>query len=330
MSISPVGGISDGGSPVIGAVGDMACDKDDPKFTGGAGTKLRCAEKRDSDALLADTSITHGVLGLGDYQYHCSQLEDWQVSYNPTWGRLDPVMKPIVGNHEYLTGSDVWGNPCPASNSTAQTYFDHFGAAAHPDTQGHYSFDIGTWHLIGLNAQCTQALVGGCSATSAQTEWLKQDLANTLQPCILAYWHQPRFAASKRNPKQGPAYSAWWDALYAAHADVVLNGHEHNYQRFVAMNPAAQPDPEGISEYIIGTGGEAQDALVSTVTPQPVVGIKAFGYLRMALDPAGWRTEFVDYQGKVLDTSSGSCHPKVNTPSPTLTPTATFAGSPAG
>jgi hypothetical protein len=303
---SPISSTVVGGSPVIGAVGDMACDASDSEFNGGAGTAANCAEERTSDAMLADASISQ-VVSLGDYQYDCGDLADYQASYNPTWGRLDALMNPIPGNHEYKTGVDVHGDSCPTSNSTAQNYYAHFGAAAHPDTNGHYSFDLGTWHLVALNANCARSAVGGCSATSSQTTWLKQNLAATSQPCILAYWHQPLFTGSANN---AVGYKPWWNALSAAHADVVLNGHVHNYQRFAPLTPIGDTDSaNGITEYIVGTGGEKQAPVNSLAVPYPVAHAKTFGYLRITLQPTSWTAEFVDYTGAVRDTSTGTCHP---------------------
>jgi acid phosphatase type 7 len=301
------------GDPVIGAVGDMACDTSDPGFKAGLGTATSCAELRTSDAMMADTSIDQ-ILALGDYQYDCGDLADYQASYDPTWGRLDYLMHPVAGNHEYQTGTDVFGAPCPTTNSTAQNYFNHFAAfndSAHQATNGHYSFDLGSWHIIALNANCSNTGVGGCGATSPQTIWLKKDLASTTQPCILAYWHQPLFTGIGTG--KVVKYQPWWKALSAVHADVVLNGHVHNYQRFPPLDPSGGLDPlNGITEYIVGTGGEKQVAVKSTATPQPSAWRKTFGYLRMTLLPTGWTAEFigVDSLGNtsVLDTSAGTCH----------------------
>jgi hypothetical protein len=294
---------STSGEPVIGAVGDMACDQSNPSFHGGAGTTLGCGEARTSDAVLGDASLD-AVLGLGDYQYDCGDLADYEVSYNPTWGRLDGKMEPAAGNHEYKTGRDVFGAQCPSTNASAQNYFAHFGDSAHPETHGHFSFDLGTWHLIALNANCSKQNVGGCGPKTAQTTWLKQDLASTLQPCVLAFWHQPRFSGDN----VAKVYATWWNVLYAAHADVVLNGHLHNYQRFAPLNPAGTIDrTNGITEYIIGTGGENLVGL-SPSAPRRVVGIKTFGYMRMTLSAATWTAEFNNTAGTVLDTSTGSCH----------------------
>jgi acid phosphatase type 7 len=287
------------GDPVVAAVGDMACDRSDPDFDGGAGTLTNCRERAISSRVYADASVDK-VLGLGDYQYECGDPADYDASYDPTWGRLNPLMSPTAGNHEYKTGVDAFGARCPSGNSTATTYFNYFGGSAHPSTGGHFSFDMGSWHLIALNSNCVRTGSGGCGATSPQTRWLKADLAATTKPCIAAFWHHPRF-----NGKVAiSAFKPWWDALYAAHADVVLNGHVHNYQRFAALSPTGARTAAGITEYIVGTGGET----LHTQTSSALVYKKTFGYLRMTLHSSGWSTQFIDASGDVLDTSSGTCH----------------------
>jgi hypothetical protein len=169
------------------------------------------------------------------------------------------------------------------------------------------SVDEGSWHIIGMNGNCQHA--GGCGTSSAQTAWLQTDLASTTQLCIAAYWHQPMFTGLDTG--KNLAYRHWWDALYAAHADVVLNGHVHDYQRYAPMAADATPDvTNGITEYVVGTGGEKEVALQSTASPQPAAYLKSFGYLRITLLPAGWTADFVDPSGTVLDSSSGACHPK--------------------
>jgi acid phosphatase type 7 len=301
-------------SPVILTVGDMACDAQDPKFNGGDGTLANCAANAVSGQMAADSSGYLAVVGLGDYQYDCGDPADYQMSYNPTYGVFDSLMNPVVGNIEYRTGSDVFGQACPTSNSTAQSYFAHFGAAAHQSTNGHYSFDVGSWHLIGLNANCGKKNVGGCATNSPQTTWLKNDLAAVdpiTHPCIAAFWHQPLWSGRGKN---APVYQAWWNALYAAHGDVVLNGHIHNYQRFPALDPTGTVDPvNGITEYIAGTGGESLSSHSSTLQPQAAAYAMQFGYLRMTLLPTGWSSQFMMVDSKTgattsFDPSAGSCH----------------------
>ncbi len=312
LSFGPFAGVTpqahaDIGDPVIGAVGDMACGSSDRSFNNNQGKPLACAEQRTSDAMLADPTIT-SVLGLGDYQYDCGDTADYAVSYDPSWGRMDSRMNPVAGNHEYKTGNDVFGHPCPTTNKTATNFFTHFGASSHPETGGHFSFDLGTWHLIGLNGNCTASGVGGCTDTSAQTTWLKADLASTLQPCILAFWHQPLYTGLANNAGWNRVYRPWWNALQAAGADVVLNGHIHNYQRYPALDDNGVQTPAGITEYVAGTGGEKQVLTSAAAAVAPLAWAKSFGYLRMTLLPAGWTADFVDTTGTVLDSSSGVCH----------------------
>jgi hypothetical protein len=213
-------------------------------------------------------------------------------------------MKPVPGDHEYKTQRDVHGDPCPKSNSRAESYFDHFGAAAHPESDGYYSFNLGEWHIIALNANCWT--IQGCRPTSPQTLWLEKDLAANTRTCVLAYWHQPRFTGLGAG--NGDTYVPWWDILYAADADVVLNGHIHNYQRFPPLDPNGERAQLGITQYIAGTGGEDQVNASPNVKPASLRSTTAFGYLRMTLRSAGWSAEFVGLGGRVLDESSGFCH----------------------
>jgi hypothetical protein len=300
------------GNIVVAAVGDMACDPANNNWNAGDGTNIGCAQNRVSDAILAYTTGVDAVFGLGDYQYDCSDPADWAASYDPSYGRLNAWMTPSVGNHEYKTGADVFGVACPTANLNAGSYTDYFtshNVDVHASTYFHYSFNIGTsWHVIAMNGNCGKSGTG-CGATGAETKWLKADLAVNYQPCVLAFWHQPRWTGTTSG--DGTAYQYWWNALYSAHADVVLNGHFHNYQRYASLNPSGAADPvNGITEYVVGTGGEALAPPVKiTYSPQPLKAIaKTFGYLRLTLTPNGWSADFVDTSGNVLDTSSGACH----------------------
>ena len=155
---------------------------------------------------------------------------------------------------------------------------------------------------------CTKANVGGCAGTSTQTAWLKKDLASTTQPCIAAFWHQPLYTGIA--PGKDLLYKPWWEALYAARADVVLNGHTHNYQRYAPMDPYGNVNlTRGITQYVVGTGGVGFASVNPDALPRPKVWFKKFGYLRMGLLSSGWTAEFVDPSGALWDRSSGMCHP---------------------
>jgi uncharacterized repeat protein (TIGR01451 family) len=294
------------GDPVIAAVGDMACAPEDAHFNGGAGQSFNCGEAVTSARMEQDPTIDM-LLGLGDYQYGCGDPAEYALSYNPTWGFFNHMIDPTVGNHEYATTTNsATGTPCPDANLSAEDYFNYFGAAAHPGTAGEYSFNVGKWHLISLNGNCKNNGVGGCGASAAQTQWLTADLDANTQPCVMAYWHQPRWTATASNASP---YAPWWDVLYQAHVDVVLNGHIHTYARFAMLNPSAQVDTtNGIREVIVGTGGESLQLAAPTSNPFPVANFRNFGYLRMVLHPTGYDAQFITSAGAVKDSFSGTCH----------------------
>jgi uncharacterized repeat protein (TIGR01451 family) len=284
----------------------MACAPADSHFNGGAGTTSNCGEARTSAQMETDPSIDM-LLGLGDYQYGCGTPAEYAQSYGPTWGFFNSIIDPAAGNHEYSTSTNsATGAPCPDPNDAAQDYFSYFGAPAHPATAGEYSFNVGKWHLISLNANCSKTNVGGCGATSPQTQWLQSDLNANSQPCVLAYWHQPRWTANTSNAS---AYATWWSILYSAHADVVLNGHVHTYARFGPLNPSGGADAAGgVREVIVGTGGESLTSAAAGASPAPLANYRTFGYLRMVLHPTGYDAQFIDSTGAVKDTFSGTCH----------------------
>jgi uncharacterized repeat protein (TIGR01451 family) len=294
------------GDPVVAAVGDMACAPADSHFNGGAGTTSNCGEVRTAQQMETDSSIDV-LLGLGDYQYGCGTPAEFAQSYGPSWGFFNSVIDPSAGNHEYSTTTNsATGTPCPDPNTAGQDYFTYFGSRAHPATAGEYSFNLGSWHLISLNANCSKTNVGGCSSSSPQTQWLSADLAANSQPCVLAYWHQPRWTATSSN---NSTYNAWWNLLYAAHADLVLNGHIHTYARFAPLTPAGAVDTtNGITEVIVGTGGESLQAASSAANPKPLNNQRLFGYLRMVLQPTGYTAAFVTSSGATKDSFSGTCH----------------------
>lgn len=294
------------GDPVVVAVGDMACSPFDPHFNGGAGQNSNCGEMRVSNGIVADTSVDK-LLALGDVQYGCGDPASYAASYTPSFGRLLSITAPAVGNHEYNTVTDPdTGAACPDPNNAAEDYFSYFGAAAHPETAGHYSFNMGSWHIIALNANCNLPGVGGCGATSPQTQWLAADLADNTRPCTLAYWHQPRWTAATAN---NSSTAPWWNLLYQHHADLVLGGHLHLYGRFAQLNPSGQPDPNGIREVIVGTGGQSLQAASASANPAPQTSQRTFGYLRLVLHPQSYDGTFINSNtGAVKDSFSAACH----------------------
>jgi acid phosphatase type 7 len=287
------------GDPVIAAAGDIACDPTNASFRGGAGSSNACRQRYVSD-LLVGAGLA-AVLPLGDNQYYCGGLSAFQQSYDPSWGRVLGVTRPAVGNHEYLTSG---GTGCDPSNAGASGYFNYFGARAGTPGQGYYSYDIGSWHLIALNSNCSDA--GGCSASSPQGQWLANDLATHSNICTLAYWHIPLFSSGGRANQNSRSF---WQALYAAGADVVLNGHDHIYERFAAQNPSGQrDDARGIREFIAGTGGANHTSIATVAANSEVRDTSTYGVLKLVLHPGGYDWQFVpEAGGSFTDAGTASC-----------------------
>ncbi len=296
--------VAGAGDPVIAAAGDIACDPADSKFNGGIGVSNGCRQKAVSDLIV--NGGYSAVLALGDNQYYCGSYDAFVGSYDLSWGRVKSMTYPSVGNHEYLTnGGSGASTGCDASNANAAGYYQYFGAAAGDPTKGYYSFDIGTWHLVALNTQCSS--VGGCSANSPQGQWLAADLDAHPNQCTLAFFHIPLFSSGGR---ASPNSTGMWQVLYAHHADLVLNGHDHIYERFAPQAPDGTPDPvNGIREFIVGTGGANLTSLATTAANSEVRNASTFGMMALTLHPTGYDWQFVPEAGQTFtDSGSGTCH----------------------
>ncbi|HSB02550.1 MAG TPA: DNRLRE domain-containing protein [Anaerolineales bacterium] len=292
------------GDPVIAAAGDISCDPADGNFKGGSGTANACREMATSD-LLAGKNYA-AVLTLGDNQYEDGTLTKFQQSFDPSWGRVKNIIRPAAGNHEYNTAG-------------ASGYYSYFGTAAGDKTKGYYSYNIGAWHIIALNSNCSP--VGGCGAGSPQELWLKADLAAHPNACTLAYWHHPRFSSGEHGSNS--AYDAFWKDLYAAGAEIVLNGHDHDYERFAPQNPSGAADPNGIQEFVVGTGGKNHYAFTTTLTNSAARNSDTYGVIRLTLHATSYEWQFIPEAGKTFtDSGSRNCV-GASSPQPTLAPTNT-------
>ena len=283
-------------SPVIAAAGNIGCDPASPSFNGGAGTDTECGMRRTSDLLVSTTPGLAAVLALGDNQYPCGSYADFQAAFEPSWGRVKALIRPAMGNHDFA---------CDFSN-TGPGYFQYFGAAAGEAGKGYYSFDVGRWHLIALNSEC-QA-VGGCGTSSPQGQWLQADLTAHKTTCTLAYWHYPRFASGLEGNQRNVA--PFWDLLYAGGADVVLNAHEHHYERFAPQSPAGQVDTvRGLREFIVGTGGRALHGFTFNGANSELRLNQSWGILKLTLRPTSYGWQFVPVVGGApADAGSTACH----------------------
>ena len=280
-------------APVIAAAGDIACDTTSRFYNGGMGDPDHCRMMATSN-LLMGRDLTR-VLTLGDNQYESGEISKFQESYDTTWGRVRPITRPGVGNHE-------WETP------EALGHFAYFGGAAGPGNGiYYYSYNVGSWHIIALDSTCRKVL-GGCDLGSPQEQWLRNDLAANSAFCTLAYWHHPRFDSSFLGGREDLA--ALWQDLYDFGADVVLTGHAHNYQRLVPLNPEGEPDPErGIREFIVGTGGKDHGPFQTTRSTVEVRDWQTFGVLFMTLEERGYSWEFVPEKGEEFsDSGRAQCH----------------------
>jgi hypothetical protein len=260
----------------------------------GAGDIADCASSGDEETakLLDDVSGT--VYTLGDNAYESGAPSEFAECYDPTWGRHKARTRPSVGNHEYLT-------------QEASGYFDYFGEAAGDPKKGYYSYDLGGWHVVVLNSQCWQVV--RCGSYSPMIDWLEQDLVSSPLPCTLAYWHSPLFSSGYHGnyPSMKPA----WEALYEADAEVVLNGHDHNYERFAPQSPSgAADDARGIRQFVVGTGGRELRPFRTTIEANSEVrNANTFGLLKLTLHPNSYEWKFIPVAGKTFtDSGTSDCH----------------------
>jgi len=286
--------------PVVAAAGDIACDPNTGAFNEGRGSAKACHQRATSD-LLVNAGLT-AVLALGDLQYYCGALPAFMASYDPSWGRVRSITYPSPGNHEYQGGGAYGCEPGAAG------YYTYWGGAAGHPSQGYYSFDIGAWHLISLNSNCDD--IGGCGAGSPEERWLRADLAaHSGARCTLAFWHHPPFASSVV-PVGVPRTLALLQDLYAGGVDVLLNGHQHNYERFAPQTPEGVADPEhGVRELVVGTGGEDLRPFGASVANSQVRNDETFGVLELVLLPTGYTWQFIpEADDTFTDSGSAQCH----------------------
>jgi acid phosphatase type 7 len=233
------------------------------------------------------------VLTLGDEAYPEGTTEEFDKCYKPTWGRFEDRTKPVPGNHEYNT-------------KEAKGYFNYFGKVAGEPDKGYYSYDLDGWHIVALNSNCEEV---GCGASSPQVRWLEADLAKDAKSCTLAYFHYPLFSSGEYRPGIHEV-KPLWEALYAADADVVLNGHDHNYQRFAPQDPNGKADPKrGIREFVVGTGGRSLYPIGEPIANSEVDNDETYGVLTLAPHPDDYEWRFLPVEGETFtDSGSARCH----------------------
>jgi hypothetical protein len=400
-------GATTGRSPVLAVVGDIACQPDADFVSGGGeaahetcetpkapyastsstppGPPFSLYQSQEATANQIEKMKPDAVAITGDLQYQVGQYQDFEKSFDLTYGAFKFLHRPSPGNHEFYdehseTGVAGYGyfsyyngfqlnadgtiptttisDPCPPALTAACNYPGKTTPVAQPipraDGQaghfelgpnggqngtgvgdGWYSYNLGSWHLISLNIECSTQ-PGGCSDTGAwfgaELKWLKKDLTENHSACTAAYWHQPSYSAADSLTPEGTAALAFWRLLYEYNADLVLNGHDHLYARYRPLDPSGNYDPHrGIREIIVGTGGETLDAVVSSTAAGSDSGaifnaanLEAatgdyWGVMALTLDPNGYKWDFESAlelpgapAGTYSDKGAGSCHGPVD------------------
>lgn len=267
--------VSRANAPVLIAAGDIAY----------------CGDSNDEATASLVDSMPGTVLTLGDNAYDYGTARQFSECYSPSWGRFRNRTRPVPGNHDYLTAG-------------AAGYFGYFEARAGDADKGYYSFNHAGWHIIALNSNCGD--VGGCGEGSAQLNWLKRDLAASAAPCTLAYLHHPRYNSGSHGNQD--FVQPLWETLYDGGADVVLAGHDHNYQRFVPLDADGNSSPGGMRSFVVGTGGRS---LYPFSTNPPTVAVRSnsgYGVLKLNLHPDSYDWRFIPVAAEgFTDAGTGYC-----------------------
>jgi hypothetical protein len=273
----PAGSTSPPAEAVLVAAGDIAA----------------CSSSGDEATARLLDRIPGTVAVLGDSAYPDGSTSDFRRCYEPSWGRHRARTRPAPGNHEYLTAG-------------AAGYFDYFGPAAGDRRRGYYSYELGSWHIVVLNSNCW---VVGCARGSAQERWLRADLRANRRACTLAYWHHPLFTSSDVH---GPwiAVRPLFRVLYTEGAEVVLAGHNHQYERFAPQDPTGRRDgARGIRTFVVGTGGGSHYGFGPPAPGSEARSSDTHGVLQLTLGEGRYAWRFVPVAGRTYtDRGTGTCH----------------------
>jgi acid phosphatase type 7 len=268
---------------------------EEPRDLGRIGEKIlgleTYADERTAELL---DRIPGTVFTVGDHVYPNGTPQQYADCYDPTWGRHKERTRPAPGNHDYYT-QDAIG------------YFQYFGKLAGDPGKGYYSYELGSWHIVVLNSYLES------HAESPQGRWLRSELAARADLCTLAYWHKPRFSSGRHG--SDPAIEPLWEILYTAGVDVVVNGHDHHYERFARQTPEGDIDSKhGIRQFVVGTGGAPLRSFTARIMNSDAVNDQVNGVLKLMLDTGRYQWEFVPVEGETFsDSGEDHCHP-----SPTL------------
>ena len=288
-------------TPLLVRVDDLLVTTTDPiarvdgQVLVAAGDIASCTGTADEATATLLKQIGGTVATLGDNAYPSGAAQDFTNCYDPSWGQEKSRTYPALGNHEYDAAVD------------AGPYYDYFGAAAATRAKGWYAFDLGTWRVYVLNSNCG---IVSCVAGSEQEQWLRADMAANPRTCSMAIWHHPRFSSGAEHGSS-PSVQPFWQALYDAGAEIVLSGHDHDYERFAPQDAAAvRNDATGIREFVTGTGGAAlRPGFAAIVANSEVRQATNNGVLKLVLGAGTYEWEFIPIAGQTYtDRGSGTCH----------------------
>ena len=260
----------------------------------GAGDIASCSSSGDEATATLLDAIPGTVFTLGDNAYDNGTATEYTNCYGPSWGRHKARTRPAPGNHEYNT-----------ANATG--YYGYFGASAGDPATGYYSYNLGQWHIIVLNSNSDCGAIP-CASGSAQEQWLRADLAANTKTCTLAYWHHPRFNSGAQHGNDLNV-APFWQALYEFGADVILNGHEHVYERFAPQNPSGGADALGIRQFTVGTGGRSHYPFGTILPNSEAHDATSYGVLKLTLHATSYDWQFIPVAGaSFTDSGTGNCH----------------------
>jgi hypothetical protein len=254
----------------------------------GAGDIASCSSSGDEATAALVKNIPGTVFTTGDNAYPDGTAEDFEECYDPSWGAFKDRTRPSPGNHDYNTAN-------------AQGYRDYFGpAATNPNGKTYYTYRLGDWRIYALDSQLP------AGAASNQYVWLAGNLSTYKHQCMAAYWHYPIASSGPHGntDKMRPIFKL----LDNNGADLVLNGHDHGYERFSRINSTGAPDPNGMREFVVGSGGGSHYQMESVQPGSQVRNSNTYGVLKLTLNAGSYTWRFVPVAGKTFtDSGTGSC-----------------------
>ncbi|MGI8658962.1 MAG: metallophosphoesterase family protein [Candidatus Limnocylindria bacterium] len=275
---------SRGADRAASPLGSVSPSTDAAAVLVGAGDIATCNDSNDEATAALLDEIEGTVFTVGDNAYSDGSTDDYSECYAPSWGRHQSRTRPAPGNHDYHTAN-------------AEGYYEYFGTRAGGEG-GYYAYDLGAWRIYSLNSEIV---------SDEQITWLTDDLDANPSQCVLAYWHHPLFSSGRHGNDK--SVRPFWDALSAAGADVVVNGHDHDYERFAPQMPDGVASADGLREFVVGTGGARLRTFAKIRNNSEVRNAETFGVIELTLKPTGYDWQFIPASGGTFrDAGSASCH----------------------